>query len=912
MTSNINSTFTGSVSDITVCSWNCNGALISKKTIIENFLNKNKIDILLINETKLINKDKFSIKNYAVLRADRNGTTRAGGVMALIHENTPYIKCNQLMIRNLETISFKVEKTIITAAYNPPNNQLSVADLDAIFNQGETVWLIGDLNSKHILWNNNTNNVNGNTLKNYIDNNALHIAFTDSPTHYPTNGTTPSTIDILVTKNTNYVINLQQYCCLDSDHNPVYAKMPDIKKQFNPLFVRSFHNTNWAEFRTTINNKLTMTKDLDTTVKLDNCLKNFTATLTDAINKHSKLVKIVKYHNKLPSHVLELIKSKNKARKKFQTTGSPNDKILYYDLINKVKNSIQQHNNDNWKQFLSNLSPKDNSLWRVSKKFTKKTNAIPNLINNNQNIVSNKDKCELFAKTFSKVHQLDPSLDKKFETEIINLYNSINAKKVFFSKKHLGKILTNPEELINKIAKLKNNKAPGDDGIVNLAIKNIPRKAICQLMYIINATIKLQYFPSVWKIATIIPIHKPGKDSTSPLSYRPISLLPSLAKIAERIIIERLNKHTDKAKILPKFQFGFRQKLGTDTQLVRIINDISVAFNQKKTTVMLLYDIEKAFDRVWQQALITKLYNYKYPLYLIKLLQSYLKDRQFSVRIGDTKCTLYPIEAGVPQGSVLGPSLFNIYISDIPTFNNTQIAQFADDTAIYATSFSAEVAYRKLTIHNHYLQKYFTKWKIKLNSSKTEIITFTKKKTDVTIHSLKSPAATLKPVKQVKYLGMVLDRGLTFSMHITKAIKAAYMAINRVYPIINRKSQLSLENKLLLYKAVIRPVLTYAAPAWCSASVTSIKRLQLIQNKCLRIINSANRYTKITELHKNSNNLPFLEDFIIKLSLAFYNNRLAVSELTKNLLKSYELCRRDDGRIIHRLPYSRISNDVLL
>lgn len=103
-------------------------------------------------------------------------------------------------------------------------------------------------------------------------------------------------------------------------------------------------------------------------------------------------------------------------------------------------------------------------------------------------------------------------------------------------------------------------------------------------MYIINAIMKLQYFPSSWKLATIIPIHKSGKSDNSASSYRPISLLPCLAD----------------------FQFGFRQKLGTENQLVRIINDISMSFNQKRTTVMLLYDVEKAFDRVWSQALITQ------------------------------------------------------------------------------------------------------------------------------------------------------------------------------------------------------------------------------------------------------------------------------------------------------------------
>lgn len=898
---------------ITVCSWNCNGALISKKATIEDFLDRYSIDILLINETKLIKRDKFNIKNYAILRTDRDDKIRAGGVIALIHKSIPYLKCKQLTISNFETISFIVKNTIITAAYNPPNNHFNEQDLDQIFSQGSIVWLIGDLNSKHTIWNNNRNNINGTTLKHYIDKNALSLAFTDSPTHFPSNGQTPSTIDILVTKNTSEVIKLEQYCCLDSDHNPVFAKMAFTKQALNRRRIRTFKNTNWADFRSTINTTLTINNNLDTSEKIENTLNNFTNILSTAINKHSKTILINNSYHKLPTNIIELIKLKNKARKLFQSTRSIIDKQTYYRLVNEVKQLIKENTNNNWKKFLSNLSPKDNSLWQVMRKFTKKSSDIPTLVDNNDiSFTLNKDKCNLFAKTFSKTHQLDPLENNSFENEIIDQYNIIEAEKLHLKSSSLSKIYTNPSELKLIIKKLKNNKAPGADGIANIAIKNLPNKAICQLMYIINAIMKLQYFPSSWKLATIIPIHKSGKSDNSASSYRPISLLPCLAKIAERVISDRLNSHTKKARILPDFQFGFRQKLGTENQLVRIINDISMSFNQKRTTVMLLYDVEKAFDRVWSQALITKLLKFKYPLYLIKLLQSYLKNRKFVVRVGDSISNIQSIEAGVPQGSVLGPSLFTIYISDIPTLHNTKIAQFADDTAIYAESFSAEIAYRKLMIHNRYLQDYFKKWKIKLNNTKTEIIIFTKKFTDIIIHSLKTPNADLKPVKQVKYLGMILDSRLSFVPHITKAVKAAYAAINRLYPLINSKSYLSLENKLLLYKSAIRPILTYAAPAWCSASDTALKRLQIIQNKCLRIITGSERYTKIAELHEMCNNLQFLKDFIVKLSLAFYTNRIQSSVLTKNLIRSADSCKQTDGRIIHKLPYSRLLEEDLL
>lgn len=142
----------------------------------------------MINETKLIASDKFNIRNYAILRADRNDVTRAGGVLVLIHKTVPYIQLKKINVGLLETISFKVSNIIITAAYNPPVNHFSDNDLDIIFAQGETVWLMGDLNARNTFWNNSNNNFNGNTLKNYIDQNRLHMSYTDSPTHYPPMG----------------------------------------------------------------------------------------------------------------------------------------------------------------------------------------------------------------------------------------------------------------------------------------------------------------------------------------------------------------------------------------------------------------------------------------------------------------------------------------------------------------------------------------------------------------------------------------------------------------------------------------------------------------------------------------------------------------------------------------------------
>lgn len=193
--------------------------------------------------------------------------------------------------------------------------------------------------------------------------------------------------------------------------------------------------------------------------------------------------------------------------------------------------------------------------------------------------------------------------------------------------------MTSPKEIFNIIRTLPTRKAPGIDNIQNIILKNLPRKPLVQLTNIINATLKLLHFPSHWKTGNITPILKKGKNQIEPSSYRPISLLSTMSKIhiTERVILKRLNDFEEKENITVDHQFGSRKSHSTVQQVVRITNDISTNFNENAVTVMLLLDIEKAFDKVWIDGLIYKMIQYKYPHVLIKFINAYLKNRHFIV-----------------------------------------------------------------------------------------------------------------------------------------------------------------------------------------------------------------------------------------------------------------------------------------
>ncbi|GBM58561.1 putative RNA-directed DNA polymerase from transposon BS [Araneus ventricosus] len=204
------------------------------------------------------------------------------------------------------------------------------------------------------------------------------------------------------------------------------------------------------------------------------------------------------------------------------------------------------------------------------------------------------------------------------------------------------------------------------------------------LTEIINNIFNFNYFPNAWKTVVVVPILKPGKDPTIPENCRPISLLSTLSKITEKFILDKLNEHLIRNKILCPEPFGFRKSLTTNHQLLRVVEYFTKGFNRDKCTAAVFPDIQKAFDRVWKQGLIHKLIMYKTPPHLVQLLNSYLDDRKFVVRIGNSSSESKTMKAGIPQGGGLSPVLYSIYVNDFPTTHKTLLGMYADDTAILA------------------------------------------------------------------------------------------------------------------------------------------------------------------------------------------------------------------------------------
>lgn len=382
-----------------------------------------------------------------------------------------------------------------------------------------------------------------------------------------------------------------------------------------------------------------------------------------------------------------------------------------------------------------------------------------------------------------------------------------------------------------------------------------------------NSVLRLTHFPTQWKLAKIIMVLKPNKQENYVTSYRPISLLPVISKVFERLLQKRLFPILDALNILPDHQFGFRHGHGTSEQCHRVVKTIRDSLENKQYCSAVFLDVKQAFDRVWHDGLLYKLkILLPTPFYL--LIRSYLNERKFFVNIGEEDSEIGNIKSGVPQGSVLGPVLYTMYTSDFPISNEVTVATYADDTALLATSQSHEDASKIIQKQLDLTQSWLKKWNIKVNAEKSSHVTFTLRKENcppVVLNGVTIPSSN-----SVKYLGLTIDRRLTWKQHITLKRKQLDIKTKRMYWLIGPKSQLSLENKTILYKTILKPVWTYGIELWGTSSSSNVEILQRYQSKTLRLITNSPWYVNNNNIH-NDLGVPKVRNEISRYSTNYLN-----------------------------------------
>lgn len=316
----------------------------------------------------------------------------------------------------------------------------------------------------------------------------------------------------------------------------------------------------------------------------------------------------------------------------------------------------------------------------------------------------------------------------------------------------------------------------------------------------------------------------------------------------------------------------------------RVVQHIKNEKAQRRSTGAVFMDVEKAFDAVWHNGLIHKLLKYKFPLHIIKMIKNYLSGRKFAVFADGSVSNWKQMEAGLPQGSPLSAILYSIYTADIPVPRDCLAAFFADDAAYLASAKNSNAIVRKLNKILVRIDNYYCDWKIKINAEKTQAVIFPFNRSNKRIPNLQIRVRdiAIQPQQKAKYLGLTLDAHLNFAEHIKDIRKKSYAKMAALYPLLANK-HLSIKNKLIIYKATLRPSITYAAPIWVDIAPTHLKTLQIFQNKCLKSALHLNNRFQTTEFHRRAC-VPLLVDFIANEQTKFAHRcQYSAHEIIKSL-----------------------------
>lgn len=727
--------------DIKILLWNANG-IRNKKLELFDYLLENSIHICCLNETKLNCNIKLRHDKFSIFRLDNvQGEIDHGGVAIIVRRDVP---CQLLPHFNLDIIEAigismnigGVDTSIISAYYTGTVASQDIrkftSDINKIMNRNNVI-LLGDLNARHPYWRCVRSNTTGNRLYQLMTDRGFDIYYPNSPTHFPGRNRTPSTLDILLTNTNHDISSVIAVDTLGSNHLPVLVEMNvQARINHNPRLVYCYSKTNWVRFRRELDRNIDLTYYQLTSSATPNDINQRISKLTEALNKTVEDVVPKNSINTqcfaLNSTIRGLVAQRNAKRRQYKRNRHPQLRDEFNELNRRIEILSNQSYNDNFQRVVSQFIPnKDHNkrLWSLSRALKGKTQSIPVLKTDENLLLTDHEKAMAFKDSFIKSHLITVNNSSNPDTELDAERRFVRISN-FCTQGCEPSILVKPKEIILLIKQLHNNKAPGEDNVKNIVVKNTSRKFIVAFTYIVNACLMTSYFPSIWKSAIVVPVHKHGKPTNEVTSYRPISLLPALGKLFERILLSRIKKVLDEKELIPQYQFGFREGHSTTHQIVRVRNYIQNNFRQHKSSGLLLMDLSNAFNTVWHKGLILKLDNAGFPKYLTKLIQSFLDSRILKVRVGKDFSEEAVLPAGVPQGSALSPTLFNIYMHDISTHPSCMIAQYADDVLMATTNKRAASIVKNLREAANGFSSYCDKWKLKINPDKCELVFFTK------------------------------------------------------------------------------------------------------------------------------------------------------------------------------------------
>ena len=781
----------------------------------------------------------FSLPGFEFVFKNRNKRV-GGGVGLYISENFEHIIHEEISVMSdvaeslfVELINPDGKNILIGVIYRPPRSNTNdflthMHDLlqNPIFTNKDA-YLMGDFNVDLMKCNSQ------NTSQEFIETlmSASFLPLISKPTRVANRSAT--LIDNIFCN----ILPLPESGIVPSDitdHYPIFACVP-IKLTIKRNDYRKRRKIT-TENLTNLKNSL---KEIDWTYVYNTSDVNlsydyFVKTITSKIDDHIPLRNIKNKYKRIPRlpwitpSILRSINRKNNLFYKYRYNPTEKSRLKYVSYKNTLTKLLRTQKKTFYVNQINKYKNDIKNTWKTIKNAMNTSNNTSNISEIRKGNVSSNTPAgvaEIFNDFFSTIGKnLSQSVpqSRKLFNDFLDIPNS---RTIFLDP-------TYKEEITKIVANLKEGKSPGHDGINNHLLKNIIPQIVDPLVHIINISLTTGLVPNNMKIAKVIPIHKKGeKEDVN--NYRPISLLTSISKIFERVIYTRTVSFLKTSDIFSNFQFGFRENHSTTHALLTLIDKVTHALDLFSHTVGIFLDFSKAFDTINHEILLAKLSHYGIRGKALEWFTSYLSNRSQYVHINGFDSKKKTITCGVPQGSLLGPLLFIIYINDFHrSSDKLSFLLFADDSNLFYSHSDPNVLIRTVNEELKNVTQWIYANKLSLNINKTKVMLFSN-----SLNSLPGnivfDTTPVEEVSSIKFLGVCVDNKLSWKCHVDNICKT----ISRNLGVMNRlKKYLPSSALMTLYSSLILPYLNYGLLAWGNTNQTLLDKLLLLQKKSLRIV----------------------------------------------------------------------------
>lgn len=851
-----------------ICSFSKN------KANLFNYLHSldNKPQFVVLAETWLDEGKLISTPGYnAAHNCLNNGR---GGISVLVKKGINYTsfipKCN--VPEKCQFIIVKTQYVTIMAGYIPPDTKISLNQWKLLLTFVENPFiLVGDFNAHHQAWGSARTDLKGKILNELSDDLNLINLNDGAPTLLLPPESEQSVIDVAFCS--EELASVSRSTTIDdtlgSNHFPILINISNLRPRQSGSTRRPYFklkSIDWAKFAYLIETNLSSERDVT--------YESYSDIILDAVDgsipKHSFI-----HHKYDPcpwwdEDCSKIIKLRKQYIKEYKRTKAIDAFVNAKKFIAMSKKELNKRKRDHFRSLCTSLNRESSisEVWKSVRRYSRAVFSVPKF-----NLTDNESSANSFLCALTPDWVPNKDIVYQITGEKISTLNSPISM----------------SELQASIEEAKDT-APGLDGITNPMISNLPPMGLQFLLSLYNGILNGHPVPQGWKHIKIHPILKPGKDPGSHSNYRAISLLSCIRKTFERILKNRLDWWCERSFILDTSQFGFRKSKSTIDCLNILTTFVETAFVKQEFTLCVSLDIVAAYDNVEIPILLKCLNNIKVPGQFLNCISQLFSQKILAVDSNKTSRHSY---RGLPQGSILSPLLYNIYMAGLEKHisEHVRCLQYADDIIIFASNKDINILSKEVQIGLNKIITWLNSRGLSISFTKSHSIWFSRRKSAVHFPQMSIFKKNLPNKENIRYLGIWLDQKLKWNYHISLLVNTCYKFINLLKSLCGKKWGADPQTLRILYQSLIRSRIEYGCSLFSACSVSTFSRLERVQYQCLRIILGAMKSSPTNSLQVESSDPPLL----LRFSL------LTKKQLVKNFQFSNSILIKDISNLSLKL-----------